>query len=71
MLRGRVGADGRDMDEIGDSGFARGPGDGAGAFGLHLVEGLLAPGRENADEIDRRFGPAQRGGERIGIATLA
>ena len=58
------------MDEIGNSGFARGLGDGAGAFGLHGVEGLLAPGRENADEIDRGFGAAQRGGERIGIADI-
>ena len=31
---------------------------------------VCLPGRENADEIDRGFGPAQRGGERIGIADI-
>ena len=48
----------------------RGLGHGGRALGLDRVEGLLAPGGENADQVDRRFGPAQRGGEQVGIADI-
>ena len=61
----RVGADGRDMDERAGAGRLGRLGDIACPFVLHGLEGLLAGGEQDADQIDHRVGVLGRGQQGI------
>ena len=58
------------MHDIGNTRRSGGLGHSRRAFGLHRFKGLFAPGGEDADQIDRRLGAAQSGGQRFGIADI-
>ena len=64
----RVGADGGDVDEAGDPFLGADPGDPAGAFVHHRLEGLPAGLGHDADAVDDRRGPGD-GSARRGLVA--
>ncbi len=65
-----VRADRRDVDHCASAGCPRGLRDVGRALVLHRLEGLLAGGEQDADQIDDRVGAARGGKKRVGVAHI-
>jgi len=69
-FRRGIGPDGRDLHEAPDPGLARRPGHGPSPRHVHGLEGLAPAFAQDADEIDRHLGMAERRRERSGVADV-
>ena len=67
---GLVGADRRDVHDVGDAGRPRRLADGARPEGLHRVKGLAARLGQDADEVHHGVGALHRAVDRPAIAQV-